>query len=44
MVRKKYPADQYQRDYREAHPKYVMRNRDLQKEHVTETAKKIIQP
>ena len=29
--RKKYPADQYQRDYREAHPEYVMRNRELQR-------------
>jgi hypothetical protein len=28
--RKKYPADQYQRDYREAHPEYVMRNGELQ--------------
>jgi hypothetical protein len=28
--RKKYPADQYQRDYREAHPEYKMRNRELQ--------------
>ena len=28
--RKKYPADQYQRDYREAHPEYVIRNRELQ--------------
>jgi len=30
--RKKYPADQYQRDYREAHPEYVMHNRELQRE------------
>ena len=30
--RKKYPADQYQRDYREAHPEYVIRNRELQRE------------
>jgi len=30
--RKKYPADQYQRDYREAHPEYVMRNCELQRE------------
>ena len=30
--RKKYPADQYQRDYREAHPEYVKRNRELQRE------------
>ena len=30
--RKKYPADQYQRDYREAHPEYVKRNREQQKE------------
>lgn len=29
--RKKYPADQYQRDYREAHPEYVIRNRELQR-------------
>lgn len=28
--RNKYPADQYQRDYREAHPEYVTRNRELQ--------------
>jgi len=25
--RKKYPADQYQRDYREVHPEYVISNR-----------------
>jgi hypothetical protein len=30
--RKKYPSDQYQRDYRKAHPEYVMRNRNLQRE------------
>ena len=30
--RKKYQASQYQRDYREAHPEYVMRNREQQKE------------
>jgi hypothetical protein len=30
--RSKYPAYQYQRDYRKAHPEYVMHNRDLQKE------------
>src|SRR4030042_1733828 len=30
--RKKYPADQYQREYREAHPEYVKRNREQQKE------------
>jgi hypothetical protein len=29
--RKKYPSDQYQRDYRKAHPEYVMRNRELQR-------------
>ena len=29
--RKKYPVDQYQRDYREAHPEYVTRNRELQR-------------
>ena len=29
--RKKYPADQYQRDYRESHPEYVQRNRELQR-------------
>ncbi len=29
--RKKYPADQYQRDYREAHPEYVIRNCELQR-------------
>jgi endogenous inhibitor of DNA gyrase (YacG/DUF329 family) len=29
--RKKYPADKYQRDYREAHPEYVIRNRELQR-------------
>jgi endogenous inhibitor of DNA gyrase (YacG/DUF329 family) len=30
--RKKYPADRYQRDYRKAHPEYVKRNRELQRE------------
>lgn len=30
--RSKYPAYQYQRYYRKAHPEYVMRNRDLQRE------------
>ena len=30
--RKKYPSYQYQRDYRKAHPDYVMRNRDQQRE------------
>jgi len=30
--RRKYPADQYQRDYRKTHPEYVMHNRDLQRE------------
>ena len=30
--RSKYPAYKYQRDYRKAHPEYVMRNRDLQRE------------
>ena len=30
--RKKYPADQYQRDYRDSHPEYVNRNRELQRE------------
>jgi len=30
--RSKYPAYQYQRDYRKTHPEYVMRNRDLQRE------------
>ena len=29
--RKKFRADQYQRDYRETHPEYVMRNRELQR-------------
>ena len=29
--RSKYPAYQYQRDYRKTHPEYVMRNRDLQR-------------
>jgi endogenous inhibitor of DNA gyrase (YacG/DUF329 family) len=29
--RKKYPADRYQRDYREAHPEYVKRNCELQR-------------
>jgi hypothetical protein len=29
--RKKYPADEYQRDYRKAHPEYVIRNRELQR-------------
>jgi len=28
--RKSYPADQYQREYREAHPEYVNRNREQQ--------------
>jgi endogenous inhibitor of DNA gyrase (YacG/DUF329 family) len=30
--RSKYPAYQYQRDYRKTHPEYVMRNGDLQRE------------
>jgi endogenous inhibitor of DNA gyrase (YacG/DUF329 family) len=30
--RSKYPAYQYQRDYRKTHPEYVIRNRDLQRE------------
>jgi len=30
--RSKYPAYQYQREYRETHPEYVKRNRDQQKE------------
>ena len=30
--RSKYPAYQYQRDYRKTHPEYVMHNRDLQRE------------
>jgi hypothetical protein len=30
--RSKYPAYQYQSDYRKTHPEYVMRNRDLQRE------------
>ena len=30
--RKKYTADQYQRDYRETHPEYVRRNGELQRE------------
>lgn len=30
--RSKYPAYQYQRDYRKTHPEYVKRNRDLQRE------------
>ena len=30
--RSKYPAYQYQREYRKTHPEYVMRNRDQQKE------------
>ena len=29
--RNKYPAYKYQRDYRKAHPEYVMSNRELQK-------------
>lgn len=30
--RSKYPAYEYQRDYRKTHPEYVMHNRDLQRE------------
>jgi hypothetical protein len=30
--RKKYPAYKYQNDYRNSHPDYVKRNRELQKE------------
>ena len=30
--RSKYPAYQYQRDYRKTHPEYVMHNRDFQRE------------
>lgn len=30
--RKSYPADQYQKEYREKHPVYVNRNRELQRE------------
>jgi hypothetical protein len=30
--RSKYPAYQYQKDYRKNHPEYVIRNRDLQRE------------
>ena len=30
--RKRYPADQYQKEYREKHPEYVERNRELQRE------------
>jgi hypothetical protein len=30
--RKKYPADQYQKEYREKHPDYLDRNRELQRE------------
>ena len=30
--RKKYPSYQYQSDYRHAHPEYVKRNRELQRE------------
>jgi len=29
--RKRYPSDQYQSAYRQAHPDYVLRNRDLQR-------------
>ena len=29
--RSKYPAYQYQRDYRKTHPEYVIRNRELQR-------------
>lgn len=29
--RKTYPSDQYQKQYRERHPDYVVRNRELQK-------------
>jgi hypothetical protein len=29
--RSKYPAYQYQRDYRQTHPEYVIRNRELQR-------------
>jgi hypothetical protein len=29
--RKSYPADQYQREYRETHPEYVNRNREQQR-------------
>lgn len=29
--RKKYPSDQYQKQYRQSHPEYVVRNRELQK-------------
>lgn len=31
LWRKNYPADQYQSDYRNAHPEYVKRNRELQR-------------
>lgn len=30
--RKGYPCHRYQREYRESHPRYVNRNRELQKE------------
>jgi len=30
--RQRYPSDQYQKRYRESHPEYVNRNRQLQKE------------
>lgn len=30
--RKSYPADQYQKKYRDSHPGYVARNRELQRE------------
>lgn len=32
LWRKHYPADQYQKEYREKHPEYVKRNRELQRE------------
>ncbi len=30
--RKRYPSDRYQKEYREKHPMYVNRNRELQRE------------
>lgn len=32
LWRKNYPSHEYQRDYREKHPEYVTRNREMQKE------------
>lgn len=30
--RQSYPANQYQKDYRESHPEYVVRNKELQRQ------------